>query len=780
MLFYKKEAKIPLEALPLGNGHIGAMVFGGTAQERIVLNDDMLWSGNKRDTINYRAKAHLETVRKLMAEGELQKAQHIIEENMLGVWSESYMPLGDMYINFRNVSAVEDYSMKLDFSTATAEVCYTSGGTKYERRTFVSFPDDVMVTELTATDGTLDFGLEFSSQLRVKVSTENERLVLRGIAPDHVEPNYIVDSVNPVDYSKQKGVRFTSAVKIIPDGGNVSYLEKSVAVSGAKKCVIIYSSATSMTDADYEDICMAAVTAAAERYSELYKRHIEDYSPLYNRVDFELESDSKDIPTDRRLAELRNGKTDNGLVSTMYNYGRYLLLGSGRRGFPSNLQGIWNWDMRPAWSANLTTNINIQMNYWHSENANMGECGEALADWMLSILPEAERVARIHYGTKGYCIHHNVDAWGMCTPSSGIARYAFWPFAGVWICEQIFERYIYSNDLEYLEKKAMPLIEGSVLFCLDWMHTDENGKYITSPSTSPENTFHIDGTDEEISICEMSASDFLLIHRLFSNYITACKALGKKGSTYNEVRRRIKELRPLAIDDDGTILEWGVHQREHDEGHRHLSHIMGIYPGTYELNDAKLRAACEKSLEKRLRSGGGLLGWSAAWASAIYARFKNAEKAKLYAENILKRCTADNLFDVYLQSDEQPETRRKDEWDYSNINRGWFQIDGNFGFTAAVTEMLLQDCSGYIVLLPCLPKGWGNGKICGLRAKNDITVDQYFENGELVSFKIKIGEKYDASKPVLVRYRDSELCLKALSGKEFCGYYKSNKIVLSN
>ena len=776
MLFYKKEAKIPLEALPLGNSHIGAMVFGGTVQERIVLNDDMLWSGNKRDTINYRAKSHLETARKLIAAGEIQKAQHIIEENMLGVWSESYMPLGDMYINFRNINAVEDYSMKLDFSTATSIVEYSSNGVKYQRRTYVSFPDDVMVTELCADGGTLDFELNFSSQLRVKVSTENERLVLRGIAPDHVEPNYVIDSVNPVDYSKQKGVRFTSTAKIIADGGEVSYLEKSVAVTGAQKCVIIYSSATSMSDEDYEDICMASVTSAAQRYKDLYTRHTDDYSSLYNRVDFKLESDKDETPTNLRLADLRRGATDNGLISTMYNYGRYLLLCSGRSGFPSNLQGIWNWDMRPAWSANLTTNINIQMNYWHSENANMGECGEALADWMLTIVPEAERVARIHYGARGYCMHHNVDAWGMCTPSSGIARYAFWPFAGVWICEQIFEHFSYTNDMQYLEKKAMPLIEGSVLFCLDWMHKDENGEYITSPSTSPENTFHIDGTDEEISICEISVSDFLLIHRLFSNYITACKALGKKGSIYNEVRQRIKELRPIAIDDDGTLLEWGIRRREHDEGHRHFSHLMGIYPGTYELNDEILCAAAKKSFEKRLRSGGGLLGWSAAWASALFARFKDTDNAKLYAENILKRCAADNLFDVYLQSDEQPETRRKDEWDYSSINRGWFQIDGNFGFTTAVTEMLLQDCSGYIELLPCLPAAWGNGRICGLRAKNDITVDQYFENGVLVSFRITVGDKYDSSKPVIIRYRNEEITLNTNSAKEFNGYYENNKI----
>ena len=751
MLKFLNEAANPLEALPLGNGRLGALVFGGAQNERIVLNEDTLWSGYPRDRRNPEAFAHLQEARQLIFAGKNHEAQQIIEKYMLGELSESYMPMGDLLLKTLNAGPVSEYTRTLSLSESLVRVAYRQDGAAFERLAYVSAPDDVLAIEWTSdTPGTLSFELSLESQLHHTVTAGANAIALTGRCPDHVEPNYRGNVPHPVVYDQNRGLQFCVEALVYADGGELAALPGKLRVSGATRCTILCTSHNSFRPGDTAARCSQTLSAAAARLSQLRRRHTEDFASLYNRVTLRLGSGGGVYEMERLVSDARSGNPDPVLYEMLFAYGRYLSICSSRQGLPANLQGIWNWDLRPAWSGNWTTNINLPMNYWPVESCALPECGEQLVLWLETVIPAGRDVAANYYRADGWCMHHNVDMWGKMTPTQEDARYGFWPLAGVWLCQQVYRHYLYSNDREFLRDHALPIMEGAVRFCLDWLIEGPDGEFVTCPSTSPENTFFVGDTQEETAVCISSASDIAMIAELLDNFTEGCGILGIDSPLLPQVREKRRRMKWFSIGEDGALLEWDRPYREADAGHRHFSHLYGCYPGDLYMKDASLLAASEKAFERRLASGGGRLGWSRVWALALAARFQKREISSRLLRKFVLASIAPNGFDFYVASEELPATRSRTDSALSDGVAGWFQIDGNFGFTAAVVELLLQAYHGRLILLPCLPPDWPQGYVRGLRAPGDLTVDMEWADGELVSARLATGSRFDECTPLTV------------------------------
>ncbi len=756
MMWYRSAGKDYFETLPIGNGRIGALVFGDVVSEKITLNEDTLWSGYYKDTINYEAYNNLEKVRNLIFEGENLEAQSIIEEKMLSCWSQSYMPLGELLLNFENDSDYVDYKRELKLEEGTVNITYKIDDVIYERKIFISYPDDVMVINLSCNKKRmLNFSMTMDSKIKHTIKCIDRNVIMSGKCPTHVEPNYIVDAKEPIVYEDNgEGLEFLAFASIIPNGdADILLNEGKLIVKNADNCTIIFSSANNYKSEKYYIECEDKVNkASAKSFKELLDNHIEDFKSIFNRVNFKL-GEHPNLPTDERIKNFIQGKKDNALISLFFQYGRYLLISSSRQGVPANLQGIWSWEMRPAWSANWTININTQMNYWLSEVCNLPECSKVLIEWINSLIPSGEKTARIHYNCRGYCMHHNVDNWGITTPVSDNAQWAFWPMAGVWLCQHVFDHYLYSLDKDYLKKVALPIIKGSVLFCLDWLVEDEKGFFVTNPSISPENPF-FDINGNRANVTYGSCIDMSLIREIFSNYLNLCNILHIKDDIYTEIEEKYEKLLPYLITKDGRLCEWSYDYIEAEPGHRHLSNLYGIYPSNILDNDI-IRKAAKKSFEKRLEDGGAQVGWSMAWTVALAARFKDKEIATRFVKKIIKEVISPNLFNIYFAQNVK-NTGNDSHTNAVNYSpKGWFQIDGNLGGTAAIAELLLQSHEGYIDLLPCLPNDWDNGVIEGLRARGDIEVNMSWENGELLWANIKTGDRFNEEEPLMIRYNDN-------------------------
>ncbi len=737
LLWYNEPATKWDEALPVGNGRLGAMVFGKNGEERIQLNEETYWSGGPYSTVVKGGHQVLPEIQKLVFEEKYLAAHNLFGRNTMGypVEQMKYQCLANLHLFFANQDSATNYKRWLDLETGISGVSYFSNGITYQREVFASAPDQVIVVRMTADK---PGSISFKANLRGERNQTHSNYATDYFKMDSYGTDGLVLTGKSADYMGVEGkMRYEARIKAVPDGGSMRTDGVDLVIENANAVTLYFAAATNFVN--YKDV-RADQHQRVDYYfkgienkkqSAIFENAVADYQQYFNRVSLQMSNTKNSfLPTPERVKKIQT-ESDPSMAALSYQFGRYLMIGSSRPGTqPANLQGIWNDDMNPSWDSKYTTNINTQMNYWPVESGNLSECALPLFQMIKELTDQGTQVAREHYGARGWVFHQNTDLWRVAAPMDG-PTWGTFTVGGAWLCTHLWEHYQYTMDQDFL-KDAFPLMEGSVQFFMDFLVPHPNGKWlVTNPSTSPENFPDGGGNKpyfDEVTagfrpgttICAGSSIDMQILYDLFGYYMKAAQVLGKKDVFVQQVEEAREKLVPPQIGRDGSLQEWADDWRSLEKNHRHFSHMYGLYPGKvlYEKRTPALMEAYKKVLEER---GDASTGFSRAWKMALWARLNDGNRANKIYKGYLKEQSCTSMFALCGRS---------------------LQVDGSFGVSAAVTEMLMQSHDGFIKLLPALPDEWSSGEFKGLIARGAFELDFAWENKTVTQLKIrsKAGE----------------------------------------